>query len=109
MPKRYTWEQYEVLLKDNPNALNNPLGPKRPHDQPLNKVWFLEACANVEAKFKDVMDLPCLMLIKIVQLLSMCINVFQDIQHQRTDWYKYDKPYQGLAFNLNELPTKEQF
>ena len=27
MPRRYTWEQYEVLLKDNPNALNYPLCP----------------------------------------------------------------------------------
>ena len=49
------------------------------------------------------------MLIKIVQLLSTCINVFQDLQHQRMDWYKYNKPYQGLAFDLNELPVEEQF
>ena len=64
---------------------------------------------DVEAKFKDAMDLSCQILVKIVQFLSTCINVFQDIQHQKTDWYKYDKPYQALAFDLNELPTEEQF
>ena len=109
MPRRYTWDQFEVLLKDNPNALNYPLCLAHPHDQPLNEIWFLEACADVQAKFKDAMDLSCQMLVKIVQLLSTCITVFQDIQHQWTDWYKYDKPYQGLAFDLNELPTEEQF
>ena len=98
-----------MLLKDNPNALNYPLCPERPHDQPLNETWFLEACADVEAKFTQAMDLSCQMLVKIVQLLSTCITVFQDIQHQRTDWYKYKEPYQGLAFDLNELPTEEQF
>ena len=85
VPRSYTWEQFEVLLKDNPNALNYPLCPIRPHDQPLNELWFLEACADVETKFKDAMDLSCQMLVNIVQLLSICINVFQDIQHQRTD------------------------
>ena len=85
VPRRYTWEQFEVLLKDNPNALNYPLCPVRPHDQPLNETWFLEACADVEAKFTNAMDLSCQMLVKIVQLLSTCITVFQDIQHQRTD------------------------
>ena len=109
MPRRYAWDQFEVLLKDNPNALNYPLCPERPHDQPLNETWFLEACADVEAKFTKAMDLSYQMLVKIVQLLSTCITVFQDIQHQRTDWYKYDEPYQGLAFDLNELPTEEQF
>ena len=82
MPRRYTWDQYEVLLKDNPDALNYPLRPVRPHDQPLNKTWFLEACADVEPKFMNAMDLSCQMLVKIVQLLSTCITVFQDIQHQ---------------------------
>ena len=85
MPRRYAWDQFEELLKDNPNALNYPLYPARPHDQPLNEIWFLEACTDVEAKFKDAMDLSCQMLVKIVQLLSTCITVFQDIQHQRTD------------------------
>ena len=66
VPRRYTWEQFEVLLKDNPNALNYPLCPTCPHDQPLNKIWFLEACADVKAKFKDAMDLSCQMLVKIV-------------------------------------------
>ena len=96
-----------MLLKDNPNALNYPLCPTCPHDQPLNEIWFLEACADVKAKFKDAMDLSCQMLVKIVQLLSTCITVFQDIQHQWTDWYKYDEPYQGLTFDLNELSTEE--
>ena len=41
VPRRYTWDQYEVLLKDNPNALNYPLCPERLHDQPLNETWFL--------------------------------------------------------------------
>ena len=76
---------------------------------PPNKTWFLEACPDVEAKFKEAMDLLCQMLVKIVQLLSTCINVFQDIQHQRLDWYKYEKLYLGLAFDLNELSIKNQF
>ena len=25
------------------------------------------------------------------------------------DWYKYDKPYLGLDFNLNKLPIENQF
>ena len=37
------------------------------------------------------------------------VNVFQDIKHQKMNWYKYDEPYQGLAFDLNELPTENQF
>ena len=95
-----------MLLQDNPNALNYPLCPKHLHDQPLTKTWFLEACADVEAKFINAMDLSCQMLVKIVQLPSTYINVFQDIQHQQTDWYNYDKPYLGLEFDLNKLPTK---
>ena len=66
MPKRYTWDQYEVLLTDSPNALNYPLCPERLHDQQLNKIWFLEACTDVEKKFKDAVDLSCQMLVKIV-------------------------------------------
>ena len=66
VPRRYTWEQFEVLLKDNPNALNYPLCLACPHDQPLNKTWFLEACVGVEAKFTNAMDLSCQMLVKIV-------------------------------------------
>ena len=85
VPQRYSWDQFEVLLQDNPNALNYPLCPERPHDQPLNETWFLEACMDVEAKFKDAMDLSYQMLVKIVQLLNTCINVFQDIQHLRID------------------------
>ena len=59
VPRRYTWDQYEVLLKDNPNALNYPLCLARSHDQPLNKTWFLETCVDIKAKFKDAMDLSC--------------------------------------------------
>ena len=51
VPRRYTWKQFEVLLKDNPNALNYPLCPKCQHDYSPNKTWFLEACVDVEAKF----------------------------------------------------------
>ena len=61
VPCRYSWAQFEVLLQDNPNALNYPLYPEHPHDQPLN-----EACTDVEAKFKDAMDLSSQMLVKIV-------------------------------------------
>lgn len=34
--------------------------------------------------------------------------MFQDVLHEHTNWYKYNKPYQGLAFNLNELPIEDQ-
>ena len=74
----------------------------------MNETWFLETCSDIETKYTEVPDLRCQMLVKIVQLLMTCINTFQDVQHERTDWYKYDEPYQGLAFNLNELPTEDQ-
>lgn len=77
-----------------------------PNDHPLNETWFLETCTDIEEKYKEVQDLSCQMLVNIVQLLSTCINTFQEIQHQKIDWYKYDEPYLGLAFNLNELPTE---
>lgn len=48
MPRRYTWPDYQQLLRDNPNALNYPLLPERSQDQPLNETWFLEACEDVE-------------------------------------------------------------
>ena len=43
-----------------------------------------------------------------MQLLTTCLTTFQDVQHERSDWYKYDEPHQGLAFNLNEIPTEDQ-
>ena len=107
-PQRFSWKDYEELLKDNPNALNYPLLPEIPNDQSMNETWFLETCSDVKAKYKEVPDLSCQMLVKIMQLLLTCITTFQDVQHERSDWYKYDEPHQGLAFDLNELATEDQ-
>ena len=65
-PRQFSWRDYEELLKDNPNTLNYPLLPEIPHDQPMNETWFLETCADIKAKYIEVLDLSYQMLVKIV-------------------------------------------
>ena len=47
-PRQFSWKDYEELLKDNPNALNYPLLPEIPHDQPMNETWFLETWRHAQ-------------------------------------------------------------
>ena len=56
MPRRYTWDQFEVLLKDNPNVLNYPLFLACPHDQPLNKIPGYQEIDVDRWQVKEVMD-----------------------------------------------------
>ena len=98
--RRYIWPEYEEKLRRNPNLLNYPKLPSPASDQPLTEENFLETLSSLYAKYHELPDVSCRMLCKLINLFTVCIETFKDIQYQRTQMFKFSNTDTGLAFNL---------
>lgn len=100
VPRRYTWPTYKEKLRRNPNLLNYPKLPSQASNQSLTEENFLETLSSLYTKYYEVLDVSCRILCKFINLFTVCIETFKDIQYQRMQMYKFLDADTSLAFDL---------
>ncbi|KAI5066693.1 hypothetical protein GOP47_0019317 [Adiantum capillus-veneris] len=107
VPRRHNWKEFKKIQESNPEALNYPSLPETEEGQELTEEWFVSKIDAIEREYEAVPDPTILMLLKILHMLKVCIEGFEDVKLQ-TNWHAFDFFGAGLAFTFGLGPMECQ-
>ena len=88
--RRYTWDQYEKMLENNPNLLNFPRVAS-PHSYlEINDEWMAELCETLISYYDEVPDFTIVMFCKFLRLIHTLLTCFEKEKKIDPYYYKYN-------------------
>ena len=85
--------------------LNYPLLPSPKDEREPTKTYMLQTCEATISQFKGIADLACLMLVKIMKLIKVCIKAFPKAIEKDAPWTRFLEGRSGLCWDLQKAPT----
>ena len=99
------WISFATTLKSFPMWLNYPLLPSPKDDREPTKTYMLQTCEATILKFKGIADLACLMPVKIMNVIKVCIKTFPEAIKKDTPWTRFLEGQSGLCWDLQKAPS----
>ena len=87
--------------------MNYPLLPEPAPDRKPTKKYVADTLNNYIHRLKGIPDLCCVMLSKIARMIVTIITSVNDMAQAGAQWTTYFKGPDGLAWDLQESPSKE--
>lgn len=82
--RRRSWDDFKAYGGKTPHWLNYPTLDAPDEDEPITEGYMLRVAKTIIKQFEGVPDLTCEMLVKIMNMLEACIEIFP----QALDQYK---------------------
>ena len=74
----------------------------------LTEKWFVKQCKYFINLFERVLDFTCLLLVKILRMLFICLTAFEDAKIVDRQFWKFDVGVQDLAWDFKIGPMPQQ-
>ena len=106
--RRRDWETFDRLATGiRKTWLNYPLLQSPPPNKQPTETYVIDTLKNILKRLDKVPDLSCVMLVKIARMLITVITAFKKLPHAGPHWTTYFEGPDGIAWDLQEAPTKE--
>ena len=99
--RKRSWPQFQRFLSTRPSYLNYPILCSPPPKRRPTEYYMLHELENTIELYKAVLDLACLMLVKICKMLITAITTFQNSAATNAPWTRFFEGSQGLCWDLS--------
>lgn len=81
--------------------------PKPKQGRMPTEKYMLDTLNGVIQQLNGILDLSCIMLVKIAKMIVTAITTFPDLEQTGHPWTRFFKGVNGLCWNLLKAPSRQ--